>query len=96
MIFPNFYVYILACKDGTFYTGQTRSIRMRLNQHNGLGYWPGSRYTKTRRPVFLQHLEKFPTRKDALKREREIKNMTKEERSALIQRTTKGDILSAI
>jgi predicted GIY-YIG superfamily endonuclease len=69
---------------------------MRINQHNGVGYWSGARYTKSRRPVFLQHLEKYPTRKVAVLREKEIKAMSREEKLALIKETTKENILAAI
>lgn len=96
MLFPNYYVYIVVCKDEKLYTGQTRSIRMRINQHNGIGFWSGARFTRTRRPVFLQHLEKYPTRKDAIRREREIKDMSRADKLALIAKTSKEDILSAI
>lgn len=91
-----YYVYILVCRDNTFYTGYTANIRQRINQHNGVSFWPGAKYTKSRRPVFLQHLERFPRRKDAIKRELEIKAMTHEEKSDLVQQTTKEQILNAI
>jgi len=91
-----YYVYILVCRDNTFYTGYTKNIRRRINQHNGVSFWPGARYTKSRRPVFLQHLERFTRRKDAIKREFEIKLMSHEEKSKLIKLTTKEQLLNAI
>jgi putative endonuclease len=92
----NYYVYILACKDGTFYTGMSGNLRRRINQHNGLTMFSGARYTKSRRPVFLQHVEKFNQRKEAHKRELEIKEMSHDEKLLLILGTTKEQILSAI
>lgn len=91
-----YYVYILVCKDNTFYTGYTTNIRRRINQHNGVSFWSGAKYTKSRRPVFLQHLERFPRRKDAIRRELEIKSMTHDEKHELIKLTTKEQVLSAI
>lgn len=88
----------MACSDGSYYTGYTNNIRRRINQHNGVGlyFWQGGKYTSKRRPVFLQHLERFPSKKDALKREKEIKAMGTNKRHELVESTTKEQILSAI
>lgn len=91
-----YYVYILICSDGHFYTGYTNNIRKRINQHNGIGFWPGAKYTKGRRPVFLQHLEKFPEKKMAMQREKEIKHLSHDKKQKLISQTTKEQILAAI
>ena len=47
-----YYVYIIECCDGTFYTGITTDVKRRLRQHNGeiVG---GAKYTSARRPVTL-------------------------------------------
>jgi len=92
----NYYVYIVECKDETFYTGITWNIRRRIEQHNGVSWLPGAKYTKSRRPVFLVHLEKYPSRREAHKRELEIKEFSHAEKQELINHATKGDILSAI
>jgi len=91
------YVYIIEGKDGKFYTGLTKSIRRRLNEHNGKGHWinPTS-WTYKRMPVFLVHLEKHPDRKTAHARELEIKDFSHDQKIALISKTTKAEILSAI
>ncbi len=91
-----YYVYILTCSDGSFYTGYTSNIRKRLNQHNGISIWPGTGYTRIRRPVFLQHLERYPSKKDAINREKEIKKIGRKGREELISSTSKEDILLAI
>ena len=50
------YTYILECADGSYYTGSTRNIMLRLNQHkNGFG----ANHTANRLPVKLVYLEKF-------------------------------------
>ena len=81
--------------DSHFYTGITSDIRKRLNQHNGL-IKGGARYTRKHRPYFLAHLEKLPSRSDALKREYVIKQLTHKEKVVLIKKTKKDDILAAI
>ena len=68
-----FYVYILACKDGTFYTGFTRNVKVRMRLHR-LG--KGARYLKAHPPNKVVHMEKFETRSQAMKRERAIKKLT--------------------
>jgi putative endonuclease len=91
------YVYIIEGTDEKLYTGITKSIRRRLNEHNGKGRWrnPGA-WTFRRMPMFLVHLEKHPDRKSAHARELEIKLMSAAEKKALIAATSKEQILSAI
>ena len=76
-----FYCYILECADGTFYTGWTTDPARREKQHND---GSGAKYTRARRPVNLVYLEKFPSQPDAMKRERAIKNMSRERKLRLI------------
>ncbi len=65
-----FYVYILKSeKTGRFYIGHTQNIEIRLNEHNS----GKSISTKSGIPWQLVHTEKFQTRSEAMKREREIK-----------------------
>lgn len=78
------YVYILKCADGSLYTGWTTDPERRLAEHNSGG--KGAKYTKGRGPCSMVYLEEFSDRKEAMKREWEIKNrMTREEKLALIQ-----------
>ncbi len=71
------YVYILECADGTYYTGITTDTERRVHEHNSSDI-RGARYTRARRPVKLVHCEEVPNRSEALKRELRIKKMTKE------------------
>ena len=86
----SYYVYILECGDGTFYTGQTNDLHRRLVEHQK-GH--GARYTMKRKPVRLVHAEKYPTRGFAMRREKEIKNLGRKGRERLILhgRTTLDD-----
>ena len=76
-----FYVYILRCSDGSYYTGYTDNLERRLAAHQS-GKIPG--YTETRRPTELVFTEEFASRQDALARERQIKGWTREKKEALI------------
>jgi putative endonuclease len=91
----SYYVYMIEGTDSSLYTGITVNIRKRLDQHNGLQSG-GARYTRKNRPYFLAHIEKYPTRSDALKREYAIKQLTHKEKMAIIRKTKKEDILAAI
>lgn len=77
-----FFCYILECADGTFYTGWTTDPLRRERQHNA---GRGAKYTRTRRPVKLIHVEELPDRTAAMKRERVIKTMTRERKQKLIR-----------
>lgn len=90
------YAYIIEGTDNTFYTGITGNLRRRIEQHNGISWLPGARYTKSRRPLFLVHVERFDSRREARFREKEIKTMSHGEKIDLISRTSKANILSAI
>lgn len=77
-------VYILRCSDETLYTGITRDVNRRIEEHNGSGLL-GARYTRPRRPVGLVYFESHKTRSDAARREYEIKRLSREEKEALIR-----------
>jgi putative endonuclease len=80
----NYFVYILNCKDKTLYTGITNNLEKRLKAHNSLK--SGAHYTKIRRPVKLIYSEKYNNKSKALKRELEIKNLTRLEKLKLINK----------
>lgn len=79
------YIYIIECKDGTLYTGWTKDLTKRINAHN---QGKGCKYTRSRFPVNLKYYEVFSSKSDALKREYEIKRLTRKEKLSLI----KGEI----
>lgn len=78
----NNYVYILKCKDNSFYTGWTTDLSKRIQRHN-LGL--GAKYTRNRRPVELIYFETFQNKSEALKREYQIKQLTRKQKEKLIE-----------
>jgi len=78
----SWFVYILRCTDGSLYTGITKDVRRRCQQHNS---GTASRYTRSRRPTKQVWKEAHPSRSSALKREAAIKAMTRREKIALIR-----------
>jgi putative endonuclease len=82
------YLYIVKCRDGSFYVGTTRaSLELRIAQHNA-GTFPG--YTESRRPVELVFSEWFDHITDAIEAERKIKGWSQAKKEALIR----GDFAS--
>ena len=77
-----YFVYIVKCADGTYYTGYTSDLTKRIDQHNSGKQ--GARYTRMRRPVKLAYVEILDSQKKAIKREKEIKKMTRDKKSELI------------
>ncbi|MGB1801136.1 MAG: GIY-YIG nuclease family protein [Gammaproteobacteria bacterium] len=77
-------VYILRCSDNSLYTGITRDLNRRLDEHNNNDRL-ASAYTRTRRPVSLVYQESCLDRSMASKREAMIKKMTKTEKENLIK-----------
>jgi len=77
-----YFVYIVECADKTLYTGYTTDLEKRIKNHNESKV--GAKYTKARRPVRLKYSEKLATLSKALKREIEIKNLTRKEKINLI------------
>ncbi len=82
-----FFVYILECKDMTFYVGSTTDLLKRLYAHNNLK--SGAHYTKIRRPVALKYSEKFRTYAKARAREAELKRLNRQEKIELIKGKSK-------
>ena len=75
------FVYILRCRDGSFYTGYARDPERRLAIHN---CGRGAKYTMGRRPVTLVLVERYRTIGRALRREHEIKQLSRAAKQALI------------
>lgn len=76
-------VYILRCSDDSLYTGITRDIDRRIDEHNNDNRLAAA-YTRARRPVKLVYQESFPDRSTASKREAVIKKMSRIEKRNLI------------
>jgi putative endonuclease len=76
-----FYVYILLCDDGSFYTGYTKNIDERTRLHSK---GKGARYTRMHKPKRVAYVELFGSRAKAMKREKAIKRMSHQQKLNLI------------
>lgn len=75
------YIYIVRCRDNTLYTGWTTDLDKRMAAHNS---GKGAKYTKSRIPVELIYYEKFTDKREAMRREYAIKQLTRKEKECLI------------
>lgn len=75
------YLYILECIDGTFYTGVTKDLSRRLEEHNS---GKGARYTRARVPVRMVYQETCSSRSAALIRECAVKALPRKQKKLLV------------
>ena len=76
------YLYILRCGDGSLYTGITTDVEKRLEAHSS---GTGAKYTRGRGPLTLVYRETCGTHSAALKRELQVKSMTRQQKQELIR-----------
>ncbi|MBR2155601.1 MAG: GIY-YIG nuclease family protein [Clostridia bacterium] len=77
-----YYTYILRCGDGSLYTGYTDDPVRREAVHNS---GKGAKYTRAHLPVQLVYTECFETKNEAMRREAEIKQLSRSEKLTLIE-----------
>lgn len=75
------YTYLVKCADNTLYCGWTNHLEKRIEAHN---QGKGAKYTKTRRPVELVYYESYPTKEEAMRREVQIKKLSRKDKLLLI------------
>jgi len=76
-----FYVYIIQCKGGSFYTGYTKDLDARVMLHMNR---KGARYTRMHRAKKLVYVEEFGSRAEAMRREKRIKSLSHRQKLELI------------
>jgi putative endonuclease len=77
------YIYIIECADGTLYTGYTNQLEKRIISHNS---GKGAKYTRGRTPVILKYDEELESKQEAMRREAQIKKLTRNEKLELINK----------
>ena len=77
------YLYILKCKDNTFYTGVTTDLERRIKEHNSSKL--GAKYTRARRPVKLVYSKRKKNKSYAQKEEAKIKNLSRAKKIEIIK-----------
>ncbi len=84
-----FFLYVLRCADGSYYTGTFRGddVATRVSEHNS-SHYPDA-YTAKRRPVVLVYSETFESIADAVAAERQVKGWSRAKKEAMIDRRWK-------
>ena len=82
-----YYVYILRCKDGSYYTGHAKNVEKRFEIHKK---GRGARYTRMHEPEKLVYTEQFENRGEAMRRERRIKTLSHNKKQQLISNNSKS------
>ena len=77
------HVYIVRCRNDALYTGITTDLTRRVDEHN---QGRGARYTRANGPVELEYAEAATSHADALRREREIKRLSRKRKLELISK----------
>lgn len=78
----SFYVYVILCNDGSFYTGYTKNVEERARLHAD---GRGARYTKMHPPKKVAYVEQFESRAEAMRREKAIKKLNHQQKEALVK-----------
>jgi putative endonuclease len=76
-------VYIVECRDGTYYTGYTTDVERRVEEHNA---GTGARYTRGRTPVEVVYTETYETQSAAMSREYAIKQLRRPQKERLVSK----------
>ena len=82
------HTYMVKCGDGTLYTGYTTDVLRRTKMHN---QGKGAKYTRSRLPVELVYYEVHESKTDAMKREYDLKQLTRVEKLKLIEEFHRGE-----
>jgi putative endonuclease len=90
---PAWNVYIVRCADGTLYTGVAMDVARRVGEHNS-NKLLAANYTRARRPVTLVYSETAATRSAACKREYQIKQLSRQDKEALVAATGRSSLKS--
>jgi putative endonuclease len=76
------WMYILECSDGSYYTGSTNNLELRIEQHSSGN---GANHTKNRLPIKLLYAEEYDTVQEAFYREKQVQGWSKNKKEALIK-----------
>ena len=80
---PSFYLYVLECADGTWYTGYTVDVAERVRAHNA---GAGAKYTRSRLPVRLLAQAAYATKHEAMSAEFRFKHLSRRAKDRLLAR----------
>ena len=83
-IFMKWFLYVLQCSDGTYYTGVTTNVDRRTKEHNSSKR--GAKYTRSRRPTKVIYMTEYNNRSSAQKSEYLFKQLTRKQKEEVINK----------
>ncbi len=86
----HFFVYIVECANGTYYTGYTPNVEKRVQLHNN---GRGAKYTRDRRPVKLVWSKACRNQRFAMRAEKTIKGLKREDKERIVQGSRLDNVL---
>ena len=78
------FLYVLQCSDGTYYTGVTTNVDRRAKEHNNSKR--GAKYTRSRRPTKVVYMTEYNNRSSAQKSEYLFKQLTRKQKEEVINK----------
>lgn len=90
----SYYLYVVECCDGSWYTGFTTDVARRVSEHNDGSL--GAKYTRARRPVFLIAQARFSSKSEAMSAEFKFKRLSREEKERLVAEGQDSEDLFAL
>ena len=87
-----YYVYILLCEDGSYYTGYAKDAERRVERHRK---GQGAKYTRVHQFEKIVYVEEFDSRSEAMNREREIKTLSHSKKQRLVNFYSKSNLANA-
>ena len=85
------YMYVLECRDGSYYTGYTTDVRRRLAVHNSR---KGAKYTRARLPVKLIYAQGFASKEEAMSAEARLKRKKRPQKEIFLSENQDRNLLS--
>ena len=84
------YMYVLECRDGSYYTGYTTDVKRRLAVHNS---GKGAKYTRARLPVKLIYAQGFASKGEAMSAEALLKRKKRPQKEQFLSENQDRNLL---
>ena len=89
----NAYMYVVECRDGSYYTGYTTDVKRRLAVHNS---GKGAKYTRARLPVKLIYVEGFASKEEAMSAEALLKRKKRPQKERFFSENQEKNLINHI
>ena len=87
------YMYVVECRDGSYYTGYTTDVKKRLTVHNS---GKGAKYTRARLPVKLIYVEAFASKEEAMSAETLLKRKKRPQKEQFLSENQEKNLVNHI